>query len=102
MSPSCAASATREGRSPVHPVIDSLGCTACHEAHASDNPTLLKQVPVQELCKTCHPARSTFPTAHAGEQGKCLDCHDPHASAGQAALKGKPELLCARATRPSG
>ena len=79
----------------VHPVIDSLGCTACHDPHSSDNDTLLKTAPIADLCKTCHDGVADSPFAHTPVKlGKCTDCHDPHASANKPLLKVKQPALC--------
>ena len=83
------------GNTPVHPVIDSMGCTPCHDPHSSDHPTLLKASPVGELCKTCHDGVADFPHTHTPVKGgKCTSCHDPHTSAEPHLLKAKPETLC--------
>ena len=84
-----------QGTVNVHPVIDAMGCTACHDPHGSDNERLLKTVPIGDLCKTCHDGVADFPSPHTPVKlGKCTDCHDPHASPNKPLLKVKKADLC--------
>ena len=83
------------GTANVHPIIDSVGCTACHDPHSSDNDTLLKTAPIADLCQTCHDGVADFPFAHTPVKlGKCTECHDPHASPNKPLLKVKQGALC--------
>ena len=85
----------REGNKPQHPVIDSMGCTPCHDPHSSNNLHLLKANPVGELCKTCHDGVADFPHTHTPvKKGDCTGCHDPHESAEPHLLKAKQGALC--------
>jgi predicted CXXCH cytochrome family protein len=85
----------RTGNTPLHPVIDSMGCTPCHDPHSSDNASLLKVSPVADLCKTCHDGVDNFPSTHTPvKKGQCLSCHDPHTSAEPHLLKSKESTLC--------
>ena len=64
----------------VHPAI-GMGCTSCHNPHASQNEKLLVAT-VPDLCFNCHDkADFTRKNVHVPvEGGMCLDCHDPHSS----------------------
>ena len=65
----------------VHGAI-ILGCTTCHDPHASAHARLLKE-DVPALCVGCHQDRFTpgKETGHvlAGNEA-CSSCHNPHAS----------------------
>ena len=83
------------GATPLHPVIKSSGCTACHDPHGSPNPTLLKTFPVEALCYKCHSKFDDAEFIHtAVKQGKCLGCHNPHAGEAAPLLSDKREVLC--------
>lgn len=71
-------------------------CTNCHDPHASDNATLLKQ-PEVDLCKECHPMGAELSRAqvHPPAAGwHCTNCHNPHASNYQGMLVLKQRDLC--------
>jgi predicted CXXCH cytochrome family protein len=79
----------------VHAAI-GMGCTGCHNPHASTNPKLLIAVP-PDLCYNCHDKgmftkKSVHPPVAAG---MCTSCHSPHSS-DQASLLLQPVSdLCA-------
>jgi len=78
----------------VHPAL-SMGCTTCHNPHASDNPRMLTS-PVPDLCFTCHDKaefsrKNVHPPVAAG---KCLTCHSPHSSDSIALLRKEPAAVC--------
>jgi len=81
-------------RKSIHLAI-GMGCTECHNPHASKNPKLLiSQVP--DACFKCH-ARGAFSkknTHPPSAKGKCLTCHDPHASDNISLLIKEPAKLC--------
>lgn len=82
-------------KTPLHPVIDVLGCTACHDPHASDNPSHLKIWPAEALCYSCHERKDSKKEVHtAVKQGRCLGCHDPHSGAEAPLLKKPRAQLC--------
>ena len=65
----------------VHGAI-LLGCTSCHDPHASQHANLLKE-DIPALCISCHKDR--FDPAASGSHvlagnEACAGCHDPHAS----------------------
>lgn len=64
----------------VHAAI-GMGCTGCHNPHASDNGKMLA-APVPDLCFNCHDkAEFTRKNVHPPvESGMCLTCHSPHSS----------------------
>jgi predicted CXXCH cytochrome family protein len=91
-----------EKKPKLHPVIDGMGCTPCHDAHASDAPHLLKTAAIGELCQTCHDGVAGLPHPHTPvKQGRCLDCHDPHGSAEPHLLKVRPADLCGTCHPPA-
>jgi len=91
----------QDGKTPLHPVIDSLGCTPCHDPHSSDTPHLLKAASIGELCQTCHDVTSGLDHQHTPvKNGQCTSCHDPHQSALPKLLKAKPDALCLKCHKP--
>ncbi len=78
----------------VHAAI-GMGCTACHDPHASKNPKLLK-AEAPDLCFGCHDKKEfTRKTVHAPVAGgMCLTCHNPHASNEISLLLKKPAETC--------
>lgn len=65
-----------------HPTIKTEGCTSCHTPHGSQNPRLLTQNNVNNLCMQCHTASSLFttpgtPSFHnqANQYQACTVCH---------------------------
>jgi len=92
----CAKCHDTSGAAPPHPVIKSQGCTACHDPHASKNPSLARIWPVDALCYKCHAKYDDAEFIHtAVKQGKCLGCHSPHAGDAKPLLVDKREVLCA-------
>ncbi len=60
-----------------------LGCTSCHNPHASDHAHLLKEE-IPQLCLTCHGERiaAQLGKTHALTGNEvCSTCHNPHATA---------------------
>lgn len=81
-------------KSKVHPAAQ-MGCTACHNPHASAKPKLLS-AEVPEQCFSCHDkaefSRKNVHPPVAG--GMCLSCHNPHSSP-TAGMLVKPHVeLC--------
>ena len=73
----------------VHAAV-GMGCTGCHNPHASTNPKLLSAA-LPDLCYNCHDKgmftkKSVHPPV-AG--GMCTSCHSPHSS-DQASLLLQP------------
>jgi predicted CXXCH cytochrome family protein len=65
----------------VHGAI-ALGCTSCHDPHASDHARLLKE-DIPALCLRCHEERFTSAKNkghHAARNEMCSNCHNPHAT----------------------
>ena len=80
---------------PLHPVIKLQGCTACHDPHASKNPSLTKIWPADALCYKCHAKFDDAEFVHtAVKQGKCLGCHSPHSGEAAPLLIEQREQLC--------
>jgi predicted CXXCH cytochrome family protein len=81
----------------VNGIIFGMGCVACHDPHATDNPFVLHK-PINQLCVGCHPAFAGIEQGHpvgghpvaapkerlrVGRELGCSSCHDPHGSAHQ-------------------
>lgn len=64
----------------VHAAV-GMGCTGCHNPHASNNEKLLTAA-VPDLCFGCHDkAEFSRKNVHAPVAGgMCLSCHAPHSS----------------------
>jgi len=63
----------------VHAAV-GMGCTGCHNPHASNNEKLLNAA-VPDLCFNCHDKLEfTRKNIHAAVQMGCLTCHSPHSS----------------------
>ena len=73
----------------IHAAV-GMGCTGCHNPHASKNPKLLLAA-LPDLCYNCHDKgvftkKSVHPPVAAG---MCTSCHSPHSS-DQASLLLRP------------
>jgi predicted CXXCH cytochrome family protein len=78
----------------VHPAV-SMGCTGCHNPHASKNAKLLKAKP-PALCFTCHD-KTGFTRKFVHQpvvSGDCMTCHSPHSTDEMALLLNKPAAVC--------
>ena len=83
------------GKAPMHPVIDALGCSACHDPHGSDHPNNLKLWPQEKLCYDCHDRKDDKKVVHSAVMlGECLGCHSPHAGEAAPLLKKKRDEVC--------
>ena len=60
-------------------------CSACHSAHSTDSPNLLKGTP-EELCSACHAEKmAAMKNSSVGHDAvlkgeRCFQCHAPHGS----------------------
>jgi predicted CXXCH cytochrome family protein len=78
----------------VHPAI-GMGCTSCHNPHASKNAKLLTSEP-PDLCYACHDKgmftkKNVHPPVAAGQ---CTTCHTPHSSDMDSLLEKPVNELC--------
>ena len=78
----------------VHAAI-GMGCTSCHNPHASKNAKLLTSEP-PDLCYACHDKgmftkKNIHPPVAAGQ---CTTCHAPHSSDNAALLDKPVHELC--------
>ncbi len=103
--------------------VSSSDCASCHSPHSSDNAGILKKnlhKPFEtgkcstchlqgsskvktnstQLCSKCHaPTMDSFNKrySHLGAgaaDNPCINCHNPHASDGDALLKGQESRVC--------
>lgn len=79
-----------------HPIKEGkVVCSDCHNPHGTANPTLLKQVSVNDTCYTCHTEkRGPFLWEHAPVRDDCSNCHTPHGSTQPRLLKVRSPWLC--------
>jgi predicted CXXCH cytochrome family protein len=78
----------------VHAAI-GMGCTSCHNPHASKNAKLLTSEP-PELCYSCHD-KGMFTKKHIHPPvaaGQCTTCHTPHSSDMASLLEKPVDELC--------
>lgn len=80
----------------THPPFAEKSCETCH-APAKDGKVALTQE-AKSLCVTCHDEQAknieTAKFPHAGAQGDCTDCHNPHASKAPGLPKTDPVNIC--------
>ncbi len=71
----------------THGVIETAGCTACHNPHSAPYKKLLSYEG-NELCISCHTSQGKEKKhPHAAiEMMECKDCHSPHGSSEKALL----------------
>jgi predicted CXXCH cytochrome family protein len=84
------------------PAIDS--CVSCHNPHTSDISRRLLQADTKTLCTECHIKKSvpmekyvaTVSHKHkpVEEDGRCAQCHTPHASPFDFHLRAEPMDVC--------
>lgn len=78
----------------IHEPTKKEECESCHKRHGFAQ-TLVLTTTTNDLCYSCHEdlkaeyekANVHFPVS----DGKCWDCHDPHASDKQGLLRAAPE-----------
>jgi DmsE family decaheme c-type cytochrome len=72
-----------------------MTCTSCHNPHGTTNPSLLKEISVNDTCYTCHAEkRGPFLWPHAPVVESCVNCHEPHGSNHERMLKVAKPRLC--------
>ena len=81
----------------LHPPFADKNCDVCHAA-AKDGKIILTQQDAKSLCVMCHEDEAkkiaTAKVQHAGAQGACTDCHDPHGGNTPAFLHAGPVASC--------
>ncbi|NTU41792.1 MAG: hypothetical protein HGA78_01810 [Nitrospirales bacterium] len=82
------------GKETVHPAL-AMGCTICHNPHATDTPRLLVSEP-PDLCFNCHDkAEFSRQNVHVPvAAGMCTTCHNPHSTAEVKLLNDKAVDVC--------
>jgi predicted CXXCH cytochrome family protein len=83
----------------VHAPMSNRDCEACHLRHGKLPVKTLKEREEIKLCYLCHSqmAQNMDKMAHvhtALKQGRCLPCHNPHASDNKYLLKKTGNELC--------
>ncbi|MFA5353949.1 MAG: cytochrome c3 family protein [Thermodesulfovibrionales bacterium] len=78
----------------VHPAL-LMGCTACHNPHATETPRLLLAEP-PDICFNCHDkAEFTKQNVHVPvAAGMCTTCHNPHSTDEVRLLNNKAVEVC--------
>ncbi len=81
------------GKKTVHAAL-GMGCTSCHNPHATKNAKLLKSA-LPDLCYECHDkSLFTQKTVHAALGMGCTSCHNPHSSDAPKLLTAEQPNLC--------
>ncbi len=96
-------SATVSGVHFIHPPFGEGDCGACHAVISSGDPLRLSEDlwgDELEVCLSCHGLEMAGdqmrPVQHKPfEEGKCVDCHDPHAADLPTLLRQDQPTLCA-------
>lgn len=85
----------------VHSAI-KMGCTSCHEVKTEGETTTINFVqPESELCFSCHEKSEDRSQHGPYESGRCVLCHDPHASDFPKQLRASANDLCVGCHVPS-
>jgi len=87
----------------VHTSVKS-GCENCHHIVSGKNRTSITLLAAGgDLCARCHEVRKNGVLHGPYEKGKCLICHDPHASEFKAQTRSAINSLCleCHAVRPA-
>ncbi len=84
-----------------HSVIRTLGCSACHDPHGSNNPRQLKRPPEAPLCQHCHEDIQGAFVHTPVKDGNCLGCHDPHRGDAAMLLEKPLTRLCVECHQPA-
>jgi DmsE family decaheme c-type cytochrome len=72
-----------------------MDCSSCHNAHGSQNESMLLGNAKNDACYTCHAEkRGPFAWEHPPVNEDCMQCHDPHGSVRAKMLKQDPPRLC--------
>lgn len=74
----------------------NVSCVACHSVHKSETAEHLLKAGQPQLCYQCHTdvkPQFSMPFHHKVDEGlmKCTDCHNPHGTFGQKALKSSAQ-----------
>jgi predicted CXXCH cytochrome family protein len=76
----------------VHDPFDGEMCSMCHTGDGE--PAAVEDFS-NELCLQCHDDPTDGkPVKHNAEQGRCLDCHNPHGSTRVSLLHDTPRRVC--------
>jgi DmsE family decaheme c-type cytochrome len=72
-----------------------MTCSNCHQPHGTANPSLLREVSINENCYKCHAEkRGPFLFEHIPVRESCANCHDSHGSINEYSLKVSRPRLC--------
>jgi predicted CXXCH cytochrome family protein len=78
----------------VHSAV-RMGCEKCHKATSDNSKTTINFVATSgELCAKCHEPKKNGLLHGPYKNGRCLSCHDPHASGFKAQTRAATNQLC--------
>ncbi len=83
----------------IHGPVAAGACLLCHNPHESENPKLLNNKNINNLCVTCHSDKNDMLNSgdeiHPPVEDSCINCHDPHAQKHKFQLKAdRKKDLC--------
>jgi DmsE family decaheme c-type cytochrome len=79
-----------------HPVPEGyMTCVDCHDPHGTVNDADLKASTTREVCARCHADKTgPFVFEHAALDNDCQSCHDPHGSTNRQMTRWAQPFLC--------
>ncbi len=81
----------------LHSPFADKSCEACHDA-AKEGKVVLTQKDSRGVCVTCHEEQAkqidSVKVQHAGAQGDCTQCHNPHAGKYPRFVRPNPGAAC--------
>lgn len=82
----------------THAPFAGGGCDTCHKPASKDGKVVLTESDGRALCLTCHEDKGKeiegAKVTHAGAQGDCTSCHNPHAGKTPGFLQPDPVAAC--------
>ncbi len=81
----------------LHDPVAKGKCMGCHDAHGSEEVSLVSKTPAGLLCNECHNKKPVLTRKYAHKpvvEGKCLSCHRAHASKAKYLLDTSGSKLC--------
>jgi predicted CXXCH cytochrome family protein len=81
----------------LHDPVAKGKCLGCHDAHGSEEKSMVIKSPTAKLCNECHNKKPVLTRKYAHQpvaKGECLACHHAHASKAKNLLDVSGSKLC--------